>query len=435
MEQADGSFASVAVATIDAAKLGDFYSKIDVGPRGSVTVLGTDGVARVRVEAVTGMRFGDDLRGTPSLALSASVPAGHYRIVSRIDGADRIFSFRRLNDFPLIVTVGAAMEDIMRSARTREQGFYLGGGALTLAIMAFAVLIHVQGRRTRLREVNERLEFEVQDRTAQLVAGERRFADFARVGADWLWETDHDDRFTFFLGESSSLATDGSAKWGLDLLDAESSGPEGLARRAVVEEAAKRQGPFRNKLHLAQTPDGRARWYAISGVPRYDASGAFQGYRGIGRDISDLVAAQDAILAKSRILDAMFKAMPDAATIIGPDLRGTELNELHYELFDIDKGAAEASGDPVEFTLLELARRGEYGPGDPAQLVKTRMAEMAQRMATHGSLQYQRQLTSGRWIEARLRAIEGGGWITLHRDITAAKQHEQSLERQSNMLR
>jgi Cache domain len=45
---ADGSFAGVALATIEASYFSDFYSQFDIGPRDSVTLLGTDHIALAR---------------------------------------------------------------------------------------------------------------------------------------------------------------------------------------------------------------------------------------------------------------------------------------------------------------------------------------------------------------------------------------------------
>ncbi len=44
---------------------------------------------------------------------------------------------------------------------------------------------------------------------------EQRFADFARIGADWLWETDSQDRFTYFSVATSQTGVELESRLGL----------------------------------------------------------------------------------------------------------------------------------------------------------------------------------------------------------------------------
>ena len=81
-----------------------------------------------------------------------------------------------------------------------------------------------------------------------------------------------------------------------------------------------------------------------------------------------------------------------------------------------------------------MARRGEYGEGDPEKLARERADTMPRLIAKRGNFSYQRQLKTGRWIEVRLRALEDGAYLSLYRDITDSKAHEAELERQSAMM-
>jgi diguanylate cyclase (GGDEF)-like protein len=54
------------------------------------------------------------------------------------------------------------------------------------------------------------------------------------------------------------------------------------------------QKSFKN-FEFARHIDGRQYWISISGEPRFDEHGAFQGYRGIGRDVTDLKHAEETI--------------------------------------------------------------------------------------------------------------------------------------------
>ena len=59
---------------------------------------------------------------------------------------------------------------------------------------------------------------------------------------------------------------------------------------------------------------------------------------------------------------------------------------------------------------------------------------MFEQIKTQRHLSYERQLTTGRWIEVRVNALEDGGYLSLYRDITDIKQREAELERQAALL-
>src|SRR5258708_13621144 len=63
------------------------------------------------------------------------------------------------------------------------------------------------------------------------------------------------------------------------------------AHRASLESRL----PFRDFEIARPLADGGTRFFAISGQPRYDAQGAFLGYRGVGRDVTEIAIARERI--------------------------------------------------------------------------------------------------------------------------------------------
>ena len=127
---------------------------------------------------------------------------------------------------------------------------------------------------------------------------EQRFRDFAMSASDWLWETDAEHRFTWFSPNVRDLV--GVApEWHYGKtrreLMAPGVDPEVVEAHWQVLEA---HVPFRDVEYLRRGPEGDA-WLSASGVPIFDAAGRFQGYRGVGRNISErkLVEAELAHLA------------------------------------------------------------------------------------------------------------------------------------------
>jgi diguanylate cyclase (GGDEF)-like protein len=53
--------------------------------------------------------------------------------------------------------------------------------------------------------------------------------------------------------------------------------------------------PFRDFEFARVMPDGGTRYFSVSGEPRFDSTGAFIGYRGIGRDVTEIALARERI--------------------------------------------------------------------------------------------------------------------------------------------
>ena len=53
--------------------------------------------------------------------------------------------------------------------------------------------------------------------------------------------------------------------------------------------------PFRDFEFSRVMPDGGTRYFAVSGEPRFSADGVFGGYRGIGRDVTEIALARERI--------------------------------------------------------------------------------------------------------------------------------------------
>ena len=124
--------------------------------------------------------------------------------------------------------------------------------------------------------------------------------------------------------------------------------------------------------------------------------------------------------------------MPDGVELIDEAGRSIVANDQLYEIVGSRNRRNEP--DAALETLREMAARGEYGPGDPAELVRQRFQEIRRRVEAERSVVYRRQLKTGRWMEVRLQALGDGGYLSLYRDITEAREQEIELRRQAALL-
>lgn len=122
---------------------------------------------------------------------------------------------------------------------------------------------------------------------------EERFASLAQLSSDWIWEQDQDFRFTFHQGTIARSGIEsqdflGKTRWELPIKGFDEN--FWAAHRTLLEA----HQPFKDLEYQVEDADGSVRWYSSSGFPLFDSRGHFQGYRGIGRDISDRKRAEEA---------------------------------------------------------------------------------------------------------------------------------------------
>ncbi|MER2528421.1 MAG: PAS-domain containing protein [Candidatus Competibacter denitrificans] len=112
----------------------------------------------------------------------------------------------------------------------------------------------------------------------------------------------------------------------------------------------------------------------------------------------------------------------EAISIVDKDLRLQVWNCRFAELLDFPPELLQV-GLPFAVLFDYNARRGEYGPGDPATLVAERL-DLAGQFQSHS---FERTRPDGTVLKIRGEPIDDGGFITLYEDITARKHAELAL--------
>ncbi|MGH8692260.1 MAG: diguanylate cyclase domain-containing protein [Burkholderiales bacterium] len=126
---------------------------------------------------------------------------------------------------------------------------------------------------------------------------EARFRSLTHLSSDFFWETDAQHRLTSIVHGPHYGAAQiargiiGKHPWGVASVSPDQAG--WAAHMAVLESRL----PFRDFEFARVMPDGGTRYFAVSGEPRFDAAGGFLGYRGIGRDVTELALARERIVS------------------------------------------------------------------------------------------------------------------------------------------
>ncbi|MCG8508803.1 MAG: PAS domain S-box protein, partial [Rhodospirillales bacterium] len=168
----------------------------------------------------------------------------------------------------------------------------------------------------------ESLEAEVIQRTTELNASEERFRGFAEAASDWFWETDTEHRFTYlsaaFESASSHLSADqilGRKRW--DIPGAAPVDGDWTEHRAGMDA----HDPIVGFEYAIVGADGEKRFLRVNGKPRFDEDGTFLGYRGVGRNITDLRRAErEREKSEKLFLDAI-SSVPVSIALFDPNDR------------------------------------------------------------------------------------------------------------------
>jgi diguanylate cyclase (GGDEF)-like protein len=161
IDKPDGSFGGVALVTLRADFFSKFYDWFDVGRNGTI-VLATDDGAVIYRRASQQVINANEKDGAIFAMLRSVGPVGTGMRKSGIDGVVRLYSYRHLDGFPLVVASAVARDDLLADW---QQGALKGGAIMLVAILLLASGGHYIARQVRIRDA---LEHQLRIATASL---------------------------------------------------------------------------------------------------------------------------------------------------------------------------------------------------------------------------------------------------------------------------
>lgn len=140
-----------------------------------------------------------------------------------------------------------------------------------------------------LRDVTDRRRME-----QALRESEARFRSLTNLTSDWYWEQDAQIRFTRMESRDANAASVrdfflGRTPWETGLRVGHERGWDDFRELMAARK------PFRDIVFHRALEDGAPYYVSVSGEPIFDSRGAFTGYRGVAREITDRKLADERI--------------------------------------------------------------------------------------------------------------------------------------------
>lgn len=134
----NGEFGGVVVISIDPGYFTRFYSELNLGPGGLTALYGLDGIARARK---VGMQeeFGNNAAGAQVFErLKNNELQGAYTANSVVDGTQRLFYFRKVPQYPLVMVAGLDVQFLLANYVKARDALVLQAALVSLLILILA---------------------------------------------------------------------------------------------------------------------------------------------------------------------------------------------------------------------------------------------------------------------------------------------------------
>ena len=270
-----------------------------------------------------------------------------------------------------------------------------------------------------VRDITERKRAE-----DELRASEERFRTLVQFSFDVYWESDAQHRFTRQefaegLNDAPEPGSEiGKTRWEIPYLE-----PDADAWRKH-RETLDAHLPFRDFELARPSPDGGKRYVSVSGLPVFDKSGDFIGYRGVGRHITERKRIEEA-LRRSEAYLAEAQRLSHTGTVAFNATGPLFWSEESYRIWALDP----QQGLPTLETVLQ-----RISPDDRERV--NFATEEALRQKTEFSLEFRIVLPDGtvKYVELIGRPLFSSDgdlveMVATQVDVTERKRAEEEHER------
>ncbi len=154
--------------------------------------------------------------------------------------------------------------------------------------------------------------------------------EYEQRGVGWLWQVDAENRVSYISSRMSALL----GRPGVQLLG--HSMPALLGGHAELGRVLLDRQPFNSLEMELKTPRG-ARWISIAGDPIIDTAGRFEGFRGVGSDITEIRQTQERLTHLANV--DVLSGLPNRGRVrqlLGEALRGATTGNVPCAIMFLD---------------------------------------------------------------------------------------------------
>jgi PAS domain S-box-containing protein len=232
--------------------------------------------------------------------LDAGLVAGTYRVPGVLDSVERTYSYRKMAEHPLYITVGFSADDYLAPWRNSSLRL-VGLSSVFLVISIFLIGMLYRGERRRRQAVQD------------LEILNRDFIILLESTTDFIYFKDRDSRIRFCSQTLANITGHKSWREMIGKHDLEIF-PDDVAQIYYEEELPLfRTGtPIINRIDPYYDAEGRPGWVSTNKWPVFADDGkTVTGIFGISRDISDFKRSEVSL----RLSEARYRATFDHAAV------------------------------------------------------------------------------------------------------------------------
>ncbi len=415
----EGGFAGVVIAGLEPVYFDRFYGEVRGGGAGHLDLRHADG------RLVARHPYDDTLYGQPDAEMDLvwSTLTAEARGLVQVDaGAGKgpsYVAFRRVEQYPLVATVVTRFDDAL--AEWRRLALNLGLGYLLFALAAAgvtALVIRQRRGRSELAGFRDqatmqlRRQFE-QSNDAQFLARNGTLLDCNEAAV----------RLFRASGRAELLARPAASIWAERLADGTPTAAVKEEKKALARRVGFHRFPWRGRRLDGEEFPAEVTLTPVTSEPEGTLLAVW-------RDLTAEEAQAKALNDNLRLLDTTFQNLSQGLCVFEGDHRLLAWNNRFAELLGIPANLLRV-GITFEEMVREMARRGEYGPGDVEAIVAERTAQAFSGVA----VDFRRDRPDGRIIQGSGRPMQGGGFVTIYSDVTELELARREAETAEARLR
>ena len=271
------------------------------------------------------------------------------------------------------------------------------------------------------------MEFRRQELHQTIMDAQKRFRDFAEISSDWFWEMNADFEFTFVSEHASQTAQKRLVemiKKAHEQQHVDAVYPaSGQSGNRIIAKRSFRDIPIK----FTNEDTGTKHVYLVAARPVFDDQGEFNGYRGTGNDVSEVMAANERAAQLEAWLWEALESSPEAFVLYDKEDRLMISNQKFKDIF-FPKVADQIMPGMRFNEVLDLFFSQGISGISPEKIPQWRTNRLRHRGIPNAG-QYNETHANGRIYMAVEHRTREGGIASFYVDITAMHEQEKILKR------